>query len=833
MASENERKERRKGIAFLAKAIVAEGGGNAGSSEGGGGTGEEGSSKNEETTQDQDLTSQAVQQQLRDRIRQEGRVSGREGDREQQTPLQPQPPQNQARTSGVLRTSPRSSPSPSFDKTPIVPFEIPVPSVPKLSFTSPSSSAPNSAAPSKSSTPSSSCVSSPSGSFSFPSAGNGHYPPTSSEEACADSVWTRAEQPVLTEEKMLRLREQAISELITTETDYVRDIKLIYSLYYHPLKQLGILDKQQFIGIFSNLQIIINVNTELEATLSNCDPKDPNQCIGPIFIKAADYLKMYTQYCANQSKCVTILDELEQSNKAFASFLDDCATSAGSRGLSINSFLIKPVQRICKYPLFLKELLKYTPDSHPDYKDLQAAYEKVSSVVEVVNQKKRESEDMQKILEIQGTIQGLHEGLKLLEPARRLVMEGWMHKVAHHGRAQYRLFYLFTDLLIYVKPLMMSHSKNKQGAPAKPKLNRSLSRSNLKGVVQKGREITKQVTSGRKQYQFKGYVDLRKAILRDVDSNEFQHAFEIIRLEGKKTPVLIVCADQEEKDRWYNAINENISTYLKHAKEKDMHSMGRSPTYSILPPLQLPREGHSLSLLSPRSPPALSPTSYERSVSLPSIHSLSNPQEKEKRAEKDEEAEEAGAESRPSFLHSPRSIPIISPRSSILDKNGGGSTPHSSSASSSAAASFASSPTSSSSASLLSSPNASATKLPPPIPSAASKPITLLSREQNAGTSSPSVPLRSTSPRQSAQGNAAGLLHQRQPVVKDQLFSNMLASKLNGTSPTTTAPATAAATANRGPPEEQRRTSANKTSSPVKTAAFPWMSPSSRTNAAT
>jgi hypothetical protein len=36
------------------------------------------------------------------------------------------------------------------------------------------------------------------------------------------------------------------------------------------------------------------------------------------------------------------------------------------RKLDLKSFLIKPVQRICQYPLLLQELLKHTPDAHKD-----------------------------------------------------------------------------------------------------------------------------------------------------------------------------------------------------------------------------------------------------------------------------------------------------------------------------------------------------------------------------------------------------------------------------------------------------------------------------------
>ena len=99
------------------------------------------------------------------------------------------------------------------------------------------------------------------------------------------------------------------------------------------------------------------------------------------------------------------------------------------RGLTLFSFLIKPIQRICKYPLllrvsscvihdfppikihtyyyyFLQDLIKDTPEDHPDYQTLQSAFSQIEEVVEYVNERKRLAENLQKILAIQELIEG-------------------------------------------------------------------------------------------------------------------------------------------------------------------------------------------------------------------------------------------------------------------------------------------------------------------------------------------------------------------------------------------------------------------------------------------
>ncbi len=69
------------------------------------------------------------------------------------------------------------------------------------------------------------------------------------------------------------------------------------------------------------------------------------------------------------------------------------------------SLLITPVQRIPRYTLLLKELLKHTPNSHPDYNDLALAYEKIMVTANVVN-------DSMKSLKVSKVYDSIVDGVK-------------------------------------------------------------------------------------------------------------------------------------------------------------------------------------------------------------------------------------------------------------------------------------------------------------------------------------------------------------------------------------------------------------------------------------
>lgn len=112
-------------------------------------------------------------------------------------------------------------------------------------------------------------------------------------------------------------------------------------------------------------------------------------------------------------------------------------------------------------------MIKYTPESDTDYADLKAALDKVSAVVNVVNKKKAETENLQMLLEVQGQIAGgqvylahpffpvlfidiiLQKDLHLIEPGRMFLMEATFNKISG-TKCQERHFFLFNDMLVYV-----------------------------------------------------------------------------------------------------------------------------------------------------------------------------------------------------------------------------------------------------------------------------------------------------------------------------------------------------------------------------------------------
>ena len=107
-------------------------------------------------------------------------------------------------------------------------------------------------------------------------------------------------------------------------------------------------------------------------------------------------------YCSNHPQAVVRLQRI--ANRAFSKFCEQLSTAPESRNLGLSHFLIKPVQRICKYPLLLRELIKNTEEGHPDRRDLDEALLRIETVVAIVNEAARQTENVNRLLDLQGKL---------------------------------------------------------------------------------------------------------------------------------------------------------------------------------------------------------------------------------------------------------------------------------------------------------------------------------------------------------------------------------------------------------------------------------------------
>uniref|UniRef100_A0A3Q3J916 DH domain-containing protein n=1 Tax=Monopterus albus TaxID=43700 RepID=A0A3Q3J916_MONAL len=116
--------------------------------------------------------------------------------------------------------------------------------------------------------------------------------------------------------------------------------------------------------------------------------------VGGSFLYYADHFKLYSGFCANHIKVQKVLER--KTDTAFKQFLE-ARNPTNQHSSSLESYLIKPVQRVLKYPLLLRELVSLTDPESPEHAHLADALRAMEKVASHIN-------EMQKIYEDYGSV---------------------------------------------------------------------------------------------------------------------------------------------------------------------------------------------------------------------------------------------------------------------------------------------------------------------------------------------------------------------------------------------------------------------------------------------
>lgn len=271
-----------------------------------------------------------------------------------------------------------------------------------------------------------------------------------------DSQQENGEQNSKDSDRQLRLRLCVLNEILNTERDYVRNLAFLQSAFLQRIRQtpenLQCLTPEQVKILFSNIESILEVHCKfLSALDGNLQPEpQSHHSLGHVFLQFRERFSVYGEYCSNHEKALRLLMELNKIPHV-RTFLLHLMLLGGKKSTDVplEGYLLSPIQRICKYPLFLKELLKRTPKKHPDYPAVEEALQAMKAVCCNINETKRQMEKLEALEILQSHIEGW-EGTNLTDICTELLLQGNLLKISA-GNIQERVFFLFDNLLVYCK----------------------------------------------------------------------------------------------------------------------------------------------------------------------------------------------------------------------------------------------------------------------------------------------------------------------------------------------------------------------------------------------
>nr|XP_005896958.1 PREDICTED: proto-oncogene DBL isoform X6 [Bos mutus] len=157
------------------------------------------------------------------------------------------------------------------------------------------------------------------------------------------------------------LKNHVLNELIQTERAYVRELFTVLLGYRAEMDNpemfvlMPPLLRSKRDVLFGNMAEIYEFHNNIfMSSLENC--VDAPERVGSCFLERKDDFQMYAKYCQNKPRSEAIWKKYSE-----CAFFQECQRKLKHR-LGLDSYLLKPVQRITKYQLLLKELLKYSKD---------------------------------------------------------------------------------------------------------------------------------------------------------------------------------------------------------------------------------------------------------------------------------------------------------------------------------------------------------------------------------------------------------------------------------------------------------------------------------------
>ncbi|XP_034972619.1 rho guanine nucleotide exchange factor TIAM1 isoform X2 [Zootoca vivipara] len=202
---------------------------------------------------------------------------------------------------------------------------------------------------------------------------------------------------------------KVICELLETERTYVKDLNCLMERYLMPLQKETFLTQEELDVLFGNLTEMVAFQVEFLKTLEDGVRLVPDLeklekvdqfkkvlfSLGGSFLYYADRFKLYSAFCASHTKVPKVLVKAK-TDTAFKAFLD-AQNPRRQHSSTLESYLIKPIQRILKYPLLLKELFALTDADSEEHYHLDVAIKTMNKVASHIN-------EMQKIHEEYGAV---------------------------------------------------------------------------------------------------------------------------------------------------------------------------------------------------------------------------------------------------------------------------------------------------------------------------------------------------------------------------------------------------------------------------------------------
>lgn len=200
---------------------------------------------------------------------------------------------------------------------------------------------------------------------------------------------------------MSKTARAVLMEIIETERSYLNGLLKLFGEYEAPLREMKTkLNKKQEnwvarLTASDTIKTIVALSQRLLSKIQGM--ADDAEAMAKAFVECQRDFDVYKSYVIIFSESMDYLEKLNKTKPKIAAVLDQARSRCA--GLGLDSLMITPIQRIPRYILLFRELLKNIPPSDAATRTaIEQAMRVMQDVADNINEAKRQEEKYQELV---------------------------------------------------------------------------------------------------------------------------------------------------------------------------------------------------------------------------------------------------------------------------------------------------------------------------------------------------------------------------------------------------------------------------------------------------
>ncbi|PVD19716.1 hypothetical protein C0Q70_20207 [Pomacea canaliculata] len=331
-------------------------------------------------------------------------------------------------------------------------------------------------------------------------------------------------------------RQDTIWELIQTEKQYVKKLKIMQRLFRDSLMAEQNFPGEQIQRMFPRLDDLLELHTTFLRkllTLQTINADRSIDDIGPTLLEqfsktTAEKMKsVYGVFCSKHTEAIQMYKEIAKNDRKFQNFCRKMSNQTVCEKRELPDFILGVTVRLSKYPILIEAILKGTKDKK-DRELLSQALQCSKDVVHGVDEKVAAYEKLMEIYKALDSRTTVYRGKKfkrqdLFSETRQLVHAGTIGWKSARGRVLEVYAVVLSDLILFLQ-------KNEQKYTFFLQDNKSC------------------------------LVPLNKLLLREKGDARDSHGIYLISQDHNQPEMYeLVCNSKEQRDQWMTVLRRAIN----------------------------------------------------------------------------------------------------------------------------------------------------------------------------------------------------------------------------------------------------------------------------------